>query len=73
MPQKGQITKHEWKMTLELDDIGIRFYQCIHCPCSKREKNIPNDYADIEYTNKTGHKTANQPRCITRKIQADGE
>lgn len=61
MPQKGQITKHEWNR------FAIRTKKCTHCGCIKTIYNGVSTY----YVNSISQE--NEPPCITRKIQADGE
>jgi len=67
MPQKGQITKHEWKnFTVNGVEIQPRSY-CIHC---KVERFI-DLYLDTVTYYRNEKPSKRGFKCITRKIQAD--
>jgi hypothetical protein len=61
MPQKGQITRHEWvKVT------GF----CEHCPHCKTDMYWSFEHACYMY-NKNGTITTECPKCIIRKKSED--
>jgi phage FluMu protein Com len=66
MPQKGQITKHEWRNS------GYKslYSKCPHC---KVVRFAYGAGMRSQYTFPDGSVTFDKPKCITRKIQADGD
>ncbi len=66
MPQKGQITKHEWFLH-HIDAQGDEIQRCAYCPVRKR---INQEGIELYGTSQDGW-YEEEPPCITRKIQAD--
>jgi hypothetical protein len=65
MPQKGQITRHEWKYRLIRGSYTLQ--ECLHCPVLKEKlKGHPTQF----FKEKKSFKV--EPKCITRKKPADG-
>lgn len=63
MPQKGQITKHEW--------VGDRYRKkCIHCEVVRAKV---YGYEVPMYFHIGQKPVSKEPPCITRKITEDGE
>lgn len=67
MVMKGQITKHEYKFTHQTEKHN--HYKCIHCPASKMKEKAAGNFTTHFYN---GIRQYPAPKCITRKIQADG-
>ena len=65
MPQKGQITKHEWEYAYTQGDVVV--YQCKYCPTKKMCSNARPIYSNENYN----HLLGIPPKCITRKTQTD--
>lgn len=62
MPQKGQITRHEWEGNY------YRKY-CPHCKTWKVRSNLAER---ITYEQPGKYPTTEEPKCITRKKLEDG-
>lgn len=69
MPQKGQITKHEWwywRRTMN----GV-LYKCYACPCVKSVIEYPNG-TETTYRSKIHDSpVTEEPPCITRNPEQE--
>ncbi len=70
MPQKGQITKHEWVRCTELEQEGfsVKIFECPHCLNYKREH--PTEPLEF-FRMDMNFGSWVEPQCITRKTQTD--